>query len=223
MDAEIYDFSCFFEKGENARNYVFYNSFRGSRHLKMQQNSIQNQCKIDAKKDMQKVWKMISKCIQMRAEIHSKSTKIPEKRHAKNHTKIWCRKWSQKCDFGCQFDFPGGRREVRRASLRRRRLRHTGFSYLTTPWHRPVSADCSCGATADTLRYWPLKRTIWKQETSRYWWSWQPKPLKYRKERCVPPCSRTISLSLSPPRQHNETGPHGIDFTLILYWILLHF
>ena len=37
---------------------------------------------------------------------------------------------SQKCDFGCQFDFPGGRREVRRASLRRRRLRHTGFINL---------------------------------------------------------------------------------------------
>ena len=50
MDAEIYDFSCFFEKGENARNYLFYNSFHGSRHLKMHQKSIQNQCKIDAGK-----------------------------------------------------------------------------------------------------------------------------------------------------------------------------
>ena len=50
MDAEIYDFSCFFEKGENARNYLFYNSFRGSRHLKMHQKSIQNLCKIDARK-----------------------------------------------------------------------------------------------------------------------------------------------------------------------------
>ena len=42
-------------------------------------------------------------------------------------------------------------------------------SFIHNAWHRPVSADCSCGATADTFRYWPLKRTIWKQETSLYW------------------------------------------------------
>ena len=35
MDAQIYDFSCFFEKGENARNYLFYNIKRGSGHLEM--------------------------------------------------------------------------------------------------------------------------------------------------------------------------------------------
>ena len=35
MDAKIYDFSCFFEKGENARNYLFYNIKRGSGHLEM--------------------------------------------------------------------------------------------------------------------------------------------------------------------------------------------
>ena len=40
MDAKIDECSYFFEKGENARNYLFYNSFRGSRHLKMHQKSI---------------------------------------------------------------------------------------------------------------------------------------------------------------------------------------
>ena len=35
-----------------------------------------------------------------------------------------------KYHFGCHFDSPGGRREVRRASLRRRRLRHAGVFSL---------------------------------------------------------------------------------------------
>ena len=35
IDTEIIDFSCFFEKGENARNYLFYNIKRGCGHLKM--------------------------------------------------------------------------------------------------------------------------------------------------------------------------------------------
>ena len=35
IDAEIIDFSYFFEKGENARNYLFYNIKRGSGHLKI--------------------------------------------------------------------------------------------------------------------------------------------------------------------------------------------
>ena len=48
--AKIFDFSCFFEKGENARNYLFYNIKRGSGHLEMHQKSIQNRCKIDARK-----------------------------------------------------------------------------------------------------------------------------------------------------------------------------
>ena len=50
MDAKIFDFSCFFEKCENARNYLFYHIKRGSGHLKMHQQSIQNLCKIDARK-----------------------------------------------------------------------------------------------------------------------------------------------------------------------------
>ena len=40
IDDEIIDFSCFFEKGENARNYLFYNIKSGSGHLKMHQKSI---------------------------------------------------------------------------------------------------------------------------------------------------------------------------------------
>ena len=50
MDAKINDVSCFFEKDENARNYLFYNRKRGSEHIKMQEKSIQNRCKIDARK-----------------------------------------------------------------------------------------------------------------------------------------------------------------------------
>ena len=50
MDAKINDFSCFFEKGENARNYLFYNIKRGSGHLKIDEKSIQNPSKIHAKK-----------------------------------------------------------------------------------------------------------------------------------------------------------------------------
>ena len=40
MDAKIDDFSYFFEKGENARNYLFYNRKRGSGHQKMHEKSI---------------------------------------------------------------------------------------------------------------------------------------------------------------------------------------
>ena len=50
MDAEIYDFSCFFEKGENARNYLFYNRKRGSEQVKIKKKSIQNRWKIKARK-----------------------------------------------------------------------------------------------------------------------------------------------------------------------------
>ena len=50
MDAKINVFSCFFEKGENARNYLFYNIKRGSGHLKIDEKSIQNPSKINAKK-----------------------------------------------------------------------------------------------------------------------------------------------------------------------------
>ena len=48
MDAKIFDFSCFFEKGENARNYLFYNIKRGSGYPKNYEKSIQNPSKINA-------------------------------------------------------------------------------------------------------------------------------------------------------------------------------
>ena len=40
----------FFEKGENARNYLFYNRKRGSEQVKIKKKSIQNQWKIKARK-----------------------------------------------------------------------------------------------------------------------------------------------------------------------------
>ena len=43
-------FHVFFEKRENARNYLFYNRKRGSGHAKTHQKSIKNRCKIDAGK-----------------------------------------------------------------------------------------------------------------------------------------------------------------------------
>ena len=55
MNAEIYDFSCFFEKGENDRNDLFYNRKRGSGHAKTYQTSIKNRCKIDAGKNYAKM------------------------------------------------------------------------------------------------------------------------------------------------------------------------
>ena len=50
MDAQIDEFAYFFEKGGNARNYLFYNRKRDSEHLKMHEKSIPNRCKIDARK-----------------------------------------------------------------------------------------------------------------------------------------------------------------------------
>ena len=50
IDAEIIVFSYFFEKGENARNYLFYNIKRGSGHLKMLENCARIQSNIDVGK-----------------------------------------------------------------------------------------------------------------------------------------------------------------------------
>ena len=49
MDAKIHEISHFFGKGENARNYLFYNRKRGSEHLKIKKKSIQNRWKIKAR------------------------------------------------------------------------------------------------------------------------------------------------------------------------------
>ena len=50
MDTKIDQFSNFSENGWNARNYLFYNRKRGSEHIKIQEKSIQNRCKIDTRK-----------------------------------------------------------------------------------------------------------------------------------------------------------------------------
>ena len=50
MDAKIDECSYFFEKGENARNYLFYNRKRGSEQVKVEKKSIQNRCQIKARK-----------------------------------------------------------------------------------------------------------------------------------------------------------------------------
>mgnify|MGYP003320233214 CR=1 FL=1 len=49
IDTKINQFSNFSENSWNARNYLFYNRKRGSEHVKMQEKTIQNQCKIDEK------------------------------------------------------------------------------------------------------------------------------------------------------------------------------
>ena len=49
MDAKIDDFSYFFEKDLNARNYLFYNRKRGSEQVKIKKKSIQNRRKIKAR------------------------------------------------------------------------------------------------------------------------------------------------------------------------------
>ena len=44
---EIIDFSCFFKKLEKSRNCLFSNRKRGSRHVKMEANPIENRSKIE--------------------------------------------------------------------------------------------------------------------------------------------------------------------------------
>ena len=83
MDAQIYDFSCFFEKGENARNYLFYNIKRGSGHLEMHQKSIQNLCKIDARKRHAKSMENDTKMHPKWEPKSIKNRKSDGKRHAK--------------------------------------------------------------------------------------------------------------------------------------------
>ena len=84
MDTKIDTFSNFSEKGCNARNYLFYNRKRGSGHLKMNENSIHNRCKIDARKSYAKSMENYAK---MEAKWRPRSLenpKICEKRHGEN-------------------------------------------------------------------------------------------------------------------------------------------
>ena len=50
MEPKIDDFSCFFEKGENARNHCIYKLKRGSGHVKSDEKSMKNQCKNKVRK-----------------------------------------------------------------------------------------------------------------------------------------------------------------------------
>ena len=84
MDTKIDNFSNFSEKGWNARNYLFYNRKRGSEHLKMHEKSIQNRCKIDARKSYAK---SMEDCTKIEAKWRPRSLKNPkicEKRHVEN-------------------------------------------------------------------------------------------------------------------------------------------
>ena len=119
MDAKIDEISYFSEKGWNARNYLFYNRKRGSGHLKSHEKTLQNRCKIYARK-------RYAKSMENDAKREPKwEPKSVKKR--KNAGKKACRKW-------CQILIPKmtpkwatkvpkvGPRGVRRASLRRRRF-----------------------------------------------------------------------------------------------------
>ena len=84
-------------------------------------------------------------------------SKIPQKTgkgHANNYAGIW--RWTEISS-------------VEIFGLRGWPLADSGSSCLTAPWHQPVSADCRGKATADTLRCWPWKPTILKQEAGRNW------------------------------------------------------
>ena len=50
MDAEIHDFFECFQKRRKLNNYWFFNRKRGSDHAKRYQQSIENRCKIKARK-----------------------------------------------------------------------------------------------------------------------------------------------------------------------------
>ena len=50
MDAEIHDFFECFQKRRKLKHYCFFNRKRGSDHAKRYQQSIENRCKIKARK-----------------------------------------------------------------------------------------------------------------------------------------------------------------------------
>ena len=103
MDTKIAQLSNISENGWNARNYLFYNRKRGSEHIKIQEKSIQNRCKIDAKmmpeKVMQKVWKIMPKCIQNGDQNPIKIWKYQKKLYPKIDIEIWCQKSVRRKEF----------------------------------------------------------------------------------------------------------------------------
>ena len=104
MDANINDFSYFSEKGENARNYLFYNRKRSSEQVKIEKKRIQNRCKMEARekdaersqnepKGIQNGYRnqsKIAKRDQRGTKGSPKRRRRPEKSHAKNEAeKTW--------------------------------------------------------------------------------------------------------------------------------------
>ena len=88
-EANIYYFSRYFNKGENARNYCIYNRKRGSRHLTIHAKSIQNRCQ---KKACNKYGQLCQNGPQMDAQIVRKIEnmgKYPLKMGAKNKHDFW--------------------------------------------------------------------------------------------------------------------------------------
>ena len=65
IDAKIFVLPCYFEKGGNAPNCLFYNRKRGSGHLQIKNKFIKNRCKL-------KAWKKGAKRSQQGAKIGSK-------------------------------------------------------------------------------------------------------------------------------------------------------
>ena len=83
MDAKIDGFSYLFAKGENARNYLFYNRKRASGHRRIHANSMKNLFKFDARK---KYAKSMENYAKMDPKWRPKSLdklKICDKRHQK--------------------------------------------------------------------------------------------------------------------------------------------
>ena len=83
MDAKINGISYLFAKGENARNYLFYNRKRASGHRRIHANSMKNLFKFDARK---KYAKSMENYAKMDPKWRPKSLdklKICDKRHQK--------------------------------------------------------------------------------------------------------------------------------------------
>ena len=60
MDAQIGVFACFFNTGENARNYCIYNRKRGSGHPKIEKSTSKMSAKSMFEKSMQQKYKKVN-------------------------------------------------------------------------------------------------------------------------------------------------------------------
>ena len=76
MYAEITDFSCFYEKGQNTPNYLFYNRKRGSGHLKMGAKLSEICGKAGSEKEMPKGAKINRTIANAEPKIHPELPKM---------------------------------------------------------------------------------------------------------------------------------------------------